>query len=234
MEDFSSRVMLALRRFIGVPLPGTAWYIHGAHPLGDTVFRVRLHSPGHPAEPAGSLLVDFPLPASAAEDRGWWWHVGALRRITRLIPETRIPLAYGEDGVAVVDAAAVLEEERFPDEPEVTLEDGVDYVIGDLCGDTLWHEAPASAVPDLYRMVGFDLLTSSTLRVYLSHHSRVIGVDLAVRDSETGRLRNVGWWASAKLMTLLRPDDPDSLAVHQVPDTEDPACEAVYDLTRWA
>ncbi|MEU6687729.1 hypothetical protein [Streptomyces sp. NPDC046832] len=234
MENFSSRVLLALRRFIGVPLPGTAWYVYGAFPLGDTVFRVRLNGPGHPADPAGSLLVDLPLPASVAEERGWWWYVGALRRITRLVSEAGGPLAYGDDGVAVVDAAAVLEQESFPDEPEVTLEDGVDYVIGDLCGDALWHETPASAAPGLYRMVGFDLRTSDTLRVYLSHQNRVIGVDLAVRDGVTGQPRIVGWWASAKLTALLRPDDPASLAVHKVPDTEDPICEAVYDLTRWA
>ncbi|GGZ39158.1 hypothetical protein GCM10010387_36570 [Streptomyces inusitatus] len=210
------------RTFIGVPLSGMAWYIHGAHPLGDTAFRVRLHSPGHPAEPADSLLVGLPLPASAAEDRGWWWYVGALRRITCLISKTRIPLAYGDDGVAVVDAAAVLEQESFPDEPEATVEDGVDYVIGDLRGDALWHEAPASAVPGLYRIVGFDLRTSDTLCVYPSHQNRVIGIDLAVRDSETGRPRTVGWWASAKLMALLRPEDPESLAVHKVPGTEGP------------
>lgn len=233
MEDFSSRVLLALRRFIGVPLPGTAWYVHGAHPLGDTVFRVRLNSPDHSAEPVGSLLVDLPLPASAEEERGWWWYVGALRRITRLISESGGPIAYSDDGVAVVDAVALLKQENFPDEPEVTLEDGVDYVIGDLCGDALWHETPASAAPDLYRMVGFDLRTSDTLRVYLSHQNQVIGVDLAVRDGETGQPRIVGWWASAKLMALLRPDDPASLAVHKVPDTGDPICEAVYDLTRW-
>ncbi|MFI9616532.1 hypothetical protein ACIHCM_33455 [Streptomyces sp. NPDC052023] len=146
MEDFFSRVLLALRRFIGVPLPGTAWYLYGAHPLGNTVFRVWLNGPGHPAERAGSLLVDLPLPASASEERGWWWYVGALRRITRLISETGSALAYGDDGVVVVvDVGAVLEQETFPDEPEVTLEDGVDYLIGDLGGDALWHETPASA-----------------------------------------------------------------------------------------
>ncbi|URM89105.1 hypothetical protein LUW75_02740 [Streptomyces sp. MRC013] len=234
MENLSSRVLLALRRFIGVPLSGTAWYVYGAHPLGDPVFRVRLNGPGHPAEPVGSLLVDLPLPASTAEDRGWWWYVGALRRITRLLSGTESPLAYGDDGVAVVDAAAVLGKEGFPDEPEVTLEDGADYVVGDLCGDALWHGTPASAAPGLYRMVGFDLRTSDTLRVYLSHQNRVIGVDLAVRDGGTGRPRIVGWWASAKLTALLRPDDPASPAVHKVPGTGDPVREAVYDLTRWA
>ncbi|MEU5404300.1 hypothetical protein ABZ348_34015 [Streptomyces sp. NPDC005963] len=235
MEVLSSRVLLALRPFIGVPLPGTAWYVHGAHPLGDTVFRVRLHNPDHSAEPAGSLLVDLPLPVSAAEDRGWWWYVvGALRRITHLISEAGLPLTYRDDGVALVDAAAVLEREGFPDEPEVTLEDGVAYVISDLCRDALWHEAPASAAPSLYRIVGFDLRPSGALRVYLSHQNRVIGVDLAVRDSETGQPRTVGWWASTKLTALLRPDDPASLAAHKVSDTGDPVCEAVYDLTRWA
>lgn len=155
-ENLSSRVLLALRRSIGVPPSRTAWYVYGAHPPGDTAFRVRLNGPGHPAEPVGSLLVGLPLPASTAEDRGWRWYVGALRRITRLISETGSPLAYGDDGVAVVDAA-VLGQEGFPDEPEVTLEGGVDYVVGDPCGDALWHETPASAAPGLYRMVGFDL-----------------------------------------------------------------------------
>ncbi|MFF5705684.1 hypothetical protein ACFY7H_24845 [Streptomyces sp. NPDC012794] len=72
-----------------------------------------------------------------------------------------------------------------------------------------------------------------TVRVYLAHGNRTLGIDLAVRD-DTGTPRTVGWWAASKLIALLRPEEPTTLAAHRVHDARDPLCEAVYDLTNWA
>ncbi|MEU3405065.1 hypothetical protein ABZ766_14155 [Streptomyces sp. NPDC006670] len=37
-----------------------------------------------------------------------------------------------------------------------------------------------------------------------------------------------------ELVTLLRPEEPTTLAAHRAHDVQDPLCEAVYDLTGWA
>ncbi|MFJ4778154.1 hypothetical protein [Streptomyces sp. NPDC088762] len=58
------------------------------------------------------------------------------------------------------------------------------------------------------------------------------GIDLPLTDD--GTLRPPQWWASAKLIALLRPDEPTTLAVHRNHDAQDPLCQAVYDLTDWA
>lgn len=44
----------------------------------------------------------------------------------------------------------------------------------------------------------------------------------------------VGMVASTELNAILTPDEPTTLAAHMVPEVQDPNCDAVYDLTRWA
>ncbi|MFF5707265.1 hypothetical protein ACFY7H_32975 [Streptomyces sp. NPDC012794] len=72
-----------------------------------------------------------------------------------------------------------------PEAAEVTLDDGIDYLIADLAGDPLWQNSPPSIDPDLYVLTGFDHHRPDTVRVYLAHDNHTIGIDLAVRD-DTG------------------------------------------------
>ncbi|MET9606719.1 hypothetical protein ABZZ17_16830 [Streptomyces sp. NPDC006512] len=118
-----------------------------------------------------------------------------------------------------------------PEAAEVTLDDGIDYLIADLVGDAFWHDATPSAAPELYALTGFDHHPGA-VRIYLDHEGRTIGVDLPLSDN--GTLRPVRWWASTKFIALLYPDEPTPLAAHETHDTHDPRCEAVYDLTGWA
>ncbi|MEU9983537.1 hypothetical protein [Streptomyces sp. NPDC050856] len=230
MDDFSTRVLLTLRRFIGVPLPGTDYYIHAAFPLGSC-YRVRVENSAD-----GSLDIDLPKRLSDGEQVGTWWCVGVLRRVVRMAYDGDLGYASEGDGDGrrVIDVSTLVSAGDLPRDADVTAQDTLDYVISDLAGDPLWHDAAASAAPDLYQLVGFDLRTPTVVRVYLSNDNRTIGVDLALYDSETGLPRNVGWWASAKLIAILNPDDHETLAVHRVQVAVDPVCDAIYDLSRWA
>ncbi|GHG60260.1 hypothetical protein [Streptomyces griseocarneus] len=209
-------------------MPGTELYVRGLRPAGNSI-RLRLGD-----SQSGSLLVD--LPTRRAESDEWiatWWYVGALRDITRWATDPQTTAgAYAEP--EVIDAATPAEAGVLPHDAEVTGADSLDYVLGDLADDPLWHGAAGSAAPDLYRMVGFDAHSPGIVRVYLVGDGRTIGVDLATRDTKTAEPRSVGWWASTKLIALLNPDDEQTLAAHHRDDTDDPCCEAVYDLAEWA
>ncbi|MEU0271885.1 hypothetical protein [Streptomyces sp. NPDC006307] len=229
MDDFPSRVLLTLRRFIGVPLPGTDYYLHAAYPAGEASYRVHLVSAS-----SDSLVVVLPRTSPGGEEIGTWWYTGALRATARLAQRGGLSGFPYEHGHAVIDVEDLVVRGEVSQDIEVTASDALDYVVGDLVGDPLWHGAAASAAPDLYRLVGFDLRTPAVVRVYLARGDRVIGVDLAVRDDESGQPRMVGWWASAKVIAILNPDAPETLAAHRVHVMRDPVCEEIYDLTRWA
>lgn len=228
-DDFPTRVLLTLRRFIGAPLPGTDYYINAAHPVGGNHYRVRLAS-----STSGPLTMDLPQRWADGEQIGTWWYVGALRRTAQMASDGSLPDIRDDSGQRVVDVGHLVEAGKLSKDSAVTGQDSLDYVIADLAGDPLWHDAAASIDTDLYCLTGFDLRTPSVLRVYLLYCRGTIGVDLALHDADTGRHRNVGWWASAKLIAILNPDDHETLAVHRVHVVVDPACDAVYDLTRWA
>ncbi|WP_329404887.1 hypothetical protein [Streptomyces melanogenes] len=229
MDDFPTRVLLTLRRFIGVPLPATDYSIHAAYQTNGNRYRVRLASPT-----SASINVDLPRHGADGEQIGTWWYVGALRQTARMASVGTLPFVRDDHGHRVVEAADLVAVGKLSVEGELTEQDALDYVIGDLTGDPLWHEAAASAAPDLYRLVGFDLRTRAVVRVYLLCDYGTIGVDLALYDADTGRARNVGWWAATKLIAILNPDDGETLAAHRVYVTTDPVCDAVYDLTNWA
>jgi hypothetical protein len=229
MDDFPSRVLLTLRRFIGVPLPGTDYYLQAAYPAGPSSYRVRLVSGS-----SGGLVVVLPRTLPDGEEVGTWWYAGALRATARLAQRGGLAGFPYKHGHPVVDVAQLLERGEVSQDIEVTATDALDYVVGDLIGDPLWHDAAASAAPDLYRLVGFDLRTPAVVRVYLARGDRVIGVDLPVRDDESGQPRMVGWWASTKVIAILNPDAPETLAVHRVHGLTDEVCDEIYDLNRWA
>ncbi|MEU7283448.1 hypothetical protein AB0A69_32420 [Streptomyces sp. NPDC045431] len=231
MDDSSSRVLLTLRRFIGVPLPGTDYYLHAAYPAGEASYRVRLVSAS-----SGSLVVLLPRAWPDGGQIGTWWYAGALRATARLAHRgglAGIPYEHGHRH-AVVDVEELVARGEVSQDIEVTPSDGLDYVVGDLVGDPLWHGAAASVDSHLYRLIGFDLRTPDVVRVYLARGDRVLGVDLAVRDDESGQPRLVGWWASAKVIAILNPDAPETLAAHRVLVMSDEVCDEIYDLTRWA
>ncbi|GHF41765.1 MULTISPECIES: hypothetical protein [Streptomyces] len=228
MDKHCTRVLLTLRRYIGVPLPGTELYVRGLRPAGNSI-RLRLGD-----SQSGSLLVD--LPTRRAESDEWiptWWYVGALRGIARWATDHQTAAGVRAEP-EVIGADTLTEAGVLPHDADVTDADSLDYVIGDLAGDPLWHGAAGSAAPDLYRMVGFDAHSPGFVRVYLVRDGRTIGLDLATRDTKTAEPRTVGWWASTKLIALLNPDDEQTLAAHRRDDADDPYCEAVYDLTEWA
>ncbi|MER6216103.1 hypothetical protein ABT213_18840 [Streptomyces sp. NPDC001674] len=224
MDDHFTEALLALRRFIGVPLPATDWRIRAmTRPDGDRI-RVRL------ADTAGqNVLVD--LPTSFGRERGSWWYVGALRHTAGGLAAGTVSLAAERQGTAYVDVAELVGS-VVSEAAEVTLDDGIDYLIADLAGDPLWHGATPSVAPELYVLAGFDHHAPGVVRVYLDLEGRIIGVDLPLSDD--GTLRPVQWWASAKLTALLHPEEPTTLTAHQLHDAHDPLCEAVYDLTDWA
>ncbi|MFG2616992.1 hypothetical protein ACGFXC_05160 [Streptomyces sp. NPDC048507] len=128
------------------------------------------------ADPSGqAATVD--LPTRYGREQGTWWYAGALRHTAAWLTPATLP---------------------------PTADDGIDYLIADLAGDPLWQNAMPSIAPALYILAGFDHHHPDTVRVYLDHDDRTIGIDLAVRDT-TGAPRTVGWWAYTKLAALLRP-----------------------------
>ncbi|MFF4580520.1 hypothetical protein ACFY15_19335 [Streptomyces sp. NPDC001373] len=224
MDDHFTEVLLVLRRFVGVPVPATDWRIRAlVRPDGERI-RVRL------ADTAGrNVLVD--LPTSFGRERGSWWYVGALRRTAGGLAGGTVSVAAERQGIPYVDVAELVGS-VVPEAAEITLDDGIDYLVADLAGDPLWHGATPSAAPELYVLAGFDHHHPGVVRVYLDHEGRTIGVDLPLTDH--GTLPPVQWWASTKLIALLHPEEPATLAAHRTHDALDPFCEAVYDLTNWA
>ncbi|MFD3870299.1 hypothetical protein [Streptomyces sp. NPDC058623] len=224
MDDHFAHALLTLRRFIGVPLPATDWRIRAVLRPDPDRIRVRLvDSLGR------AVTVD--LPTRHGREQGTWWYAGALRHTATWLTQDTMPPP-GEDGLPYLDVSTLLG--TVVSEPaETTLDDGIDYLIADLAGDPLWQGAQPSIDPALYVLAGFDHHHPDTVRVYLDHDARTIGIDLSVR-SETGAPRTVGWWAATKLIALLRPEDIATLAAHRVHGVTDPLCDAVYDLTNWA
>ncbi|KOG74975.1 MULTISPECIES: hypothetical protein [Streptomyces] len=229
MDEHFIRVLLTLRRFIGVPFPGTDLHILGLVRLDDDRIRIRAGI----AESTG-VWIELPTRSADRSDLlGTWWYVGALRHIARWLHDRRETLETAARQ-QIIDTTTLAEAGLLPDDIEVMPEDSLDYVISDLAGDPLWHEVTASAAPELYTLAGFDLYSLGVVRVYLLHDGRLIAVDLSTTDTETSGPRNVGWWASTKLIAILNPNDKLTLAAHRVTDANDPHCDAVFDLTRWA
>ncbi|MEV5383625.1 hypothetical protein [Streptomyces sp. NPDC052721] len=230
MKDIhTTDVLLALRRFIGVPVPDTRLRLRGFVRSGD-ILRLRLADPER-----RQLVLTLPvLQPNEAVPMPTWWYVGALRHAARWAETTGRLSPEGHEA-QVFDGETLIAEGVIPAATETTADDSLDYVIGDLLADPAWHSKHSPA-PELYQLIGFDLMTEDRIRVYLEipYSGRTIGVDLAVVDDEAGEPRSTGWWASAKLNAILTPDEPTTLAAHQVPDAYDPNCDTVYDLTRWA
>ncbi|WP_225827119.1 hypothetical protein [Streptomyces naphthomycinicus] len=222
-------VLLALRRFIGVPVPDTRLRLRGLVRAGE-VLRLRLTDPER-REMTLVLPVRRPNEASPIAT---WWYVGALRHAARWA-EANGRLSRAGQQAQVLDGETLIADGVIPVAAETTADDSLDYVIGDLLADPAWH-GQHSPAPELYQLIGFDLMAEDRLRVYLDlpYAPRTIGVDLAVVDEDSGKPRSTGWWASTKLNAILTPDEPTTLAVHLVPDARDPNCDAVYDLTHWA
>ncbi|MEU8619435.1 hypothetical protein [Streptomyces sp. NPDC048623] len=222
MEREATEILLALRRFVAAPVPGTAWRLRAFLP-GSGLIRVRLED-----DASRAVLIELPHhPGAAPASLGSWWYVGALRDAARWAADNT------EAGVLDLDAltaAGVL-----PDAVEVTADDGLDYVVADLVGDPYWHAPAATVAPDLYHLVGFDTRHHGVVRLYCALPERgVIGIDVGTTDPESGAFRPVGWWAATKLIALLNPEAPESLEALRVPEAEDPHCNAVYDATAWA
>lgn len=119
-------------------------------PLPATGWRIRVRLADTAAQ---NVLVD--LPTGFGRERGNWWYVNALRHTA------------GGPAAGTVSVAA-----------EVTLDDGIDYLLG----DPLWHDATPSAAPGLYVLTGFDHHAPGVVRVYLDHEGRTIGIDLPLSD----------------------------------------------------
>ncbi|MGV9567573.1 hypothetical protein [Streptomyces sp. NPDC003480] len=228
-DTHTTDILLALRRFIGVPVPETRLRLRGFVRSREGL-RLRLADP----ERRQLTLVLPVCRPNEAVPIATWWYVSALRHAARWA-ETNGRLSREGHEAQVLDGETLIADGVIPAAAETTADDSLDYVIGDLLADPAWHSQHSPA-PELYQLIGFDLMTEDRVRVYLelAYSPRTIGVDLAVVDEETGRPRSTGWWASSKLNTILTPDEPTTLAVRLVPDTHDPNCDAVYDLTRWA
>ncbi|MEU4065900.1 hypothetical protein AB0F25_26365 [Streptomyces wedmorensis] len=221
MERQATEILLALRRFVAAPIPGTAWRLRAFLPASG-VIRVRLED-----DTSRTVLIELPhRPGAAPASLGSWWYVGALRDAARWAVDSTEVDVFDLD---TLTAAGVL-----PDGVEVTVDDGLDYVVADLVGDPYWHASQATVAPDLYHLVGFDTRHHGVVRLYCALPERgVIGIDVGTTDPESGAMRPVGWWASTKLIALLNPEAPESLEALRVPAAEDPHCDAVYDATVW-
>lgn len=226
-----ARTLLALRRYVAAPLPGTALRLCGfVHPGRG---RVRLYlAERADAEGPAVTAVDVPTRLPGGTPRPPWWYVGLLRELAPLLGGSADAPADPFCGRAV-DAGPLLAAGLLPDEAGADGDDALDYVIADLVGDPLWAEARATVAPELYTLTGFVRSAPGAVRVYLGHDGRVIGVDLATCGGD-GTPRMPGWWASAKLLAILNPGDAATLEAHRAADRPDPYCEAVYDLTAWA
>jgi hypothetical protein len=181
---------------------------------------------------AGSFTVDLPV-QHRVETGAYspWWYVGAVRQVATWISEQKSPEDIPEDGGAV-DADYLFAHGIVGDQTEVSPDDALDFVVADMAGDPLWNNGEASVEPDVYVLVGFRRLDADRVRIYLRHGERITGIDLATVDRESGHPRVPGWWASTKVVAILR--DAETLAVHASPTAEDPYCDRVHDLTTWA
>ncbi len=217
-----TEILLALRRFIAAPVPGTAWRLRAFLPASGFI-RVRLED-----DTSRTVLIELPhRPGAAPTSLGSWWYVGALRDAARWAADNTTTDVFTLDRLT---AAGVL-----PDEVEITWDDGLDYVVADLVGDPYWHDPAATVAPDLYHLVGFDTRGRGVVRLYLALPERgTIGIDVATADPESRESRPVGWWASTKLIALLNPDASESLEALRIPGAIDPHCGGVYDATAWA
>jgi hypothetical protein len=228
-DTHTTDVLLALRRFIGVPVPDTRLRLRGFVRTGEAL-QLRL---ADPERRHLRLLLPTSRPDEAAPIPTWWY-VGAVRHAARWAVANGRFSPEGDEA-QVVDGESLIADGVIPAAIEATADDSLDYVVGDLLADPAWHSQHSPA-PELYQLVGFDLIAEDRVRVYLAlpYAPRTIGIDLAVVDEETGRPRSTGWWASTKLNAILTPDEPTTLAAHRVPEAQDTNCDAVYDLTRWA
>lgn len=228
MDDHPSGALLVLRRYIAAPVPGTALRLCGLFAPDEHRLRLRLTDDS-------AAIVALDLPTAPAREHGVRWYATALRHAAGWMTERGMPRA-GSGSEERVDGAALMSEQgALPHEPEDTTEDALDYLIGDLVGDPLWHAQTASAEPQLYTLLGFDTQAGGVVRLYLRHHDgRTVGVDVSTRSRRTRAPRGAGlWWPATKITAVLNPDDHTTLAAHHLGDVHDPRCEAVYDLTRW-
>ncbi|AUY49358.1 hypothetical protein [Streptomyces sp. CB01881] len=230
------RTLLALRRYVAAPLPGTALRVCGF--VRPEAGRVRVYLVGGAADGPGATAVDLPVRTPDGRSQPPWWYVGALCELALLLGESHrlLPAAPTDPFCRrAVDAVPLLAAGLLAQEVRADVDDALDYVIADLGGDPLWHGARASVAPDLYTLTGFVRRAPGVARVHLDHGGRRIGVDLATSAGD-GRPWVPGWWVSAKLTAVLGPRDAATLAAHRdrSRSAADPSCEAVYDLTTWA
>lgn len=224
MDDHFSRTLLALRRFIGATIPHTELRMRGLLRVSDSKIRVLLGGEG-----VRQWSIDLPVStADGSEKVAPWWYVTALRDIATWI------WGHGDATLdsEVVDAEYLLSQGVISRDIGSNLDDALDFVIADLVGDPLWHDATASVAPEIYTLVGFRIVGERSVRTYLRYGAGVVGIGFSVVDGASGSPRSTGWWASTKLVAILR--DEATLEAHRVPDAEDAYCDAVYDLTRWA
>ncbi|WP_406204751.1 hypothetical protein OH807_29405 [Kitasatospora sp. NBC_01560] len=231
-----ARTLLALRRYVAAPLPGTALRLCGFVHSGRGRVRLYLSERADAAGPAATA-VDLPTRLPGGTPRPPWWYVGLLRELALLLGGSggASPPGAPADPFCgrALDAGPLLAAGLLPDEAGADGDDALDYVIADLVGDPLWSEARATVAPELYTVTGFVRPAPGAVRVYLGHDGRTIGVDLATSGAD-GTPRIPGWWAAAKLVAILNPMDAPTLEARRATDRPDPYCEAVYDLTTWA
>ncbi|MEU8765306.1 hypothetical protein, partial [Streptomyces sp. NPDC048659] len=153
LEREATEILLALRRFVAAPVPGTSWRLRAFLPASELI-RVRLED-----DVSRAVLIELPHnPEAAPASLGSWWYVGALRAAARWAADNT---EAGVLDLGTLTAAGVL-----PDAVEVTADDGLDYVVADLVGDPYWHAPAATVAPDLYYLVGFDTRQHGVVRLY--------------------------------------------------------------------
>lgn len=147
MDDHPSGALLVLRRYIAAPVPGTALRLCGLFAPDEHRLRLRLTDDS-------AAIVALDLPTAPAREHGVRWYATALRHAAGWMTERGMPRA-GSGSEERVDGAALMSGQgALPHEPEDTTEDALDYLIGDLVGDPLWHAQTASAEPRLYTLLG--------------------------------------------------------------------------------
>ncbi|MEE4545669.1 hypothetical protein V2S66_27340 [Streptomyces sp. V4-01] len=222
MNAHSTRVLLALRRFVAAPIPPSRLRVRGVLPAPESHVRVMLHG-------QGNITVDLPIWRPDRSDRyAPMWYVSALRELADAVQSGRME----NPGTEPVKGDALIAQGVIGAEIATTEDEAVDFIVGDLAGDPLWHDAAGSIEPDVYTLAGFQQIDEKVVRVYVHHAGRVIGLDLAAQNRKATGPRSPGWWASTKIVAILR--DEATLAAHRSTGTDDPFCDALFDLTRWA
>ncbi|MFZ3492378.1 hypothetical protein ACODT5_03905 [Streptomyces sp. 5.8] len=142
MDAHFPHALLTLRRFIGVPLPATDWRIRAMLRQDPDRIRVRL------ADSAGrSVTVD--LPTRYGREHGTWWYAGALRHTAAWLTPDTIPPT-GEDGLPYVDVATLVGT-VVSETAEITMDDGIDYLIADLAATRCGRApSPRSTPPSTF------------------------------------------------------------------------------------